>query len=137
MKTRTIILIVAIFLGAGYGAVSAFLNQNPYYTVPGEYDGLEKDMAKAWHWQPSPVWLPSYLLCKFPRNGIGITHTKSGYLFRTEAKRNTYFVISSILGAIMGAIIGGGMLFLARRRKKERGEQKGPANSGSAGATPE
>jgi hypothetical protein len=107
MKRTGMILIVAGVLGSGYGCLSAFLNQNPYdHTVT-------KD---AWHWQPSPVWLPSYLLCMFPRNGFGITHTRSGYLFRSEANRRKYFTGSTILGGFLGSVAAGIVLVATRRR---------------------
>jgi hypothetical protein len=115
MKRIGIILIVAIALGLGYGCLSGILNQNPYYPVPGEYNIPEVDMAKAWHWQPSPVWLPSYLLCKVPRNGFGITDTRSGYLFRSEADRKTYFIASTIVGGIIGCLAGCASLLIRRK----------------------
>ena len=63
MKAKTIILVAGIVLGLVYGALSALHNQNPY--------GHTVNRDAAWHWQPSAVWLPSYLLCKAPRNGLG------------------------------------------------------------------
>lgn len=108
MKRIGIILIVAIVLGSGYGCLSALMNQNPYdYTVT-------KD---AWHWQPSPVWFPSYILCKVPRNGFGITHTRSGYLFRSEVNRKAYFIASTILGGILGGVVAGLVLAVTRKRR--------------------
>ena len=118
MKRIGIIFIAGIVLGSGYGCVSAFLNQNPYYPIAGEYNVPEEDMAKAWHWQPSPVWLPSYLVCKFPPNGFGITHTKSGYLFRSEADRRAYIAASTILGGAVGCLVGCLVLAVAQMMKR-------------------
>jgi len=123
MKKTGVILALAIVLGSGYGCLSAFLNQNPYdYTVT-------KD---AWHWQPSPVWLPSYVLCKVPPNGFGITHTRSGYLFRSEADRRKYFTGSIIAGTILGLVVSGLVLLLTRRKKEESVEPSPGAYSSKA-----
>lgn len=72
-----LIVLLACLLGVAYGFVSAVQNQNPY----------DASTADAWHWQPSAVWLPSFMLCRWPPNGVGISHTRSGYLFRSEGDR--------------------------------------------------
>jgi hypothetical protein len=108
MKKKKIIK-MAIIVGLFYGCLSGFQNQNPYdHTLTTE----------AWHWQPSPIWLPSYILCKVPRNGFGITHTKSGYLFRSDANRILYIGGSTIVGGGMGYLAGWFMLFMRRGKKK-------------------
>lgn len=117
MKTIGITLIVAILLGLGYGRISAVLNQNPYYPVFGQYNVPEEDMAEAWRWQPSPIWLPSDLLCKIPTNGYGISHTRSGDLFRSKANRKKYSIANTILGAVLGGFAG--CIVLVITRKKE------------------
>ena len=127
MKRIRITLIVAIMLGLGYGLVSAMRNQNSYYPNPGESDGPRRDIAKALHWQPSPVWSPSYLLCRIPRNGFGIVHTKSGYLFRSEGNRRMYLIGSMILGGIMGCVAGA-IILVVRRMKKGYVEQLPPGD---------
>ena len=110
MKRRTIIVLAAIVTGLGYGWVSANQNHNPYYPIPGQHNVPEADMAKAWHWEPSPVWLPSYLLCKVAKhsqgNWAGITYTRSGYLFRTRSDLWIYSVAGTIIGGVTGMLVG-------------------------------
>ena len=106
MKRKTVIFAAAVLLGLTYGGLSGIQNQNPYYPVPGEFDLPHEQRSDAWHWKPSPVWLPSYLLCTVPRNGFGIRHTRSGYMFDSYADRWTYLVASTVVGAIMGSSLG-------------------------------
>jgi hypothetical protein len=96
-----------IIIGMLYGYISALNNQNPYYPVKGKNIVSDEYMSEAWHWKPSFFWLPSYILCKVPpgENGIGITHTKSGYLFRNDINRYIYISTSTFLGGIFGLII--------------------------------
>jgi hypothetical protein len=104
---KRILLLSALMVLAGtaYGWVSAAQNQNPYDN---------RTDTRAWHWQPSAVWLPSYLLCQWPRNGIGITHTRSGWLFRSEAERDFYYTASALIGGGLGGGVAG-ILLLGRR----------------------
>lgn len=106
MKRNIITLVAVVLLGAGYGCLSAFQNQNPYDPSVGK---------SAWQWQPSPVWLPSFILCKAPGN-VGIRHTKSGYLFRSQADLIVYFSASTILGGIIGGLAGCVVLLVMRRK---------------------
>lgn len=114
-------------LGLFYGYVSALHNQNPYYPVPQsaapEKFWLEIDISKcpeyasrAWNWRPSPVWLPSYLLCKVPGEpGLGISYTKSGYLFRSTGFLILYRCASTVLGGLFGFIAGMPVTIVIRR----------------------
>ena len=99
--------ILTIFAIAGfvYGIASAIYNQNPYYSHKGELLVSQTELHLAWHWEPSPIWFPSCVLCKVPRNGFGICHTKSGYLFRSEGGRVLYFAGSAVLGIAKGLTI--------------------------------
>lgn len=113
-KTRLIskCLVVGLF----YGYVSALHNQNPYYPVPKscmpqttwiQLEKCEGYIEMAWHWKPSPFWLPSYLLCNVPGGpGFGIMSTKSGYLFRSNADLILYVSSSTILGGLLGLALG-------------------------------
>lgn len=94
-----------ILIGLLYGYISAINNQNPYYPVKGRNIVSDEYRAAAWHWQPSFCWFPSYILCKIPPNGIGIAHTKSGYLFRSLMNRYLYISMSTFLGGVFGLII--------------------------------
>jgi hypothetical protein len=96
-----------LIIGLLYGYISALNNQNPYYPVRGNRDVSMNQRSLASNWKPSIFWLPSYILCKLPPGepGIGITCTKSGYLFRSDANRILYIVTSTFLGGIMGLTI--------------------------------
>jgi ABC-type nitrate/sulfonate/bicarbonate transport system permease component len=92
-----------------------------------------EEMGKAWHWQPSHVWLPSYILCVVPRNGFGISHTRSGYLFRSPATETAYTVGSTILGIGIGGLLGivvGMVTRLKRRSNKQIQPIAGKPGSG-------
>ena len=121
MKIMTICILLMI-LGGGYGFLSAIQNQNPHYSVSGDLLVSEADRVKAWSWQPSPAWLPSYLLCVLPQNGFGISHTRSGYLFRSQEKRTVYIAGSTILGVGLGCVvaIASGLIQMARRRSNRQ-----------------
>jgi hypothetical protein len=110
MKKKTVILIAAIVLGLVYGWVSAQKNHNPYYPVPGEHHVANEELHKAWHWEPSSQWLPGYLLCKVAKNTqgnwAGVTYTKSGYLFRNRFDLWVYRIACTIIGGVMGMLLG-------------------------------
>lgn len=110
---RAIALAIAcVALGTTYGWVSARANVNPYY----EPGAPPAQLGAAWDWQPSPWWLPSYLLCVVPRNGYGITHTRSGYGFHNASDRAKYSRASTALGAGFGAGAAAITLVLCRVR---------------------
>ena len=118
-KRSLAIFLGLIVLGVAYGYVSALCNRNPYYPVPaGEYSLPNEYIAKAWHWQPSPLFLPSYLLCKVPRNGFGIHETRSGFLFKSEANYSLYIRTSTILGAAIGTFIA--VILVTAEKIKEK-----------------
>ncbi len=106
MKRHLLPLIVGLVVGGLYGLLSAGANQNPWYPVPGQYNVPQEHLADAWGWQPSPFWLPSYLAAKAPGGAIGIHLTRSGYLFRNEAGKSTYYAVSIVIGVCMGALLG-------------------------------
>lgn len=106
-------IMVLIIIGSLYGFISAVRNQNPYYPAVGSQVASEEQMFKAWDWEPSPIWFPSYLLCKIAKNSQGnwaaIAYTKSGYLFRSQIERVVYFTSSTILGSLIGVALGIGV----------------------------
>jgi hypothetical protein len=122
MKTTVTICAILAILGGTYGFVSAKRNQNPYYSVSGDLLVPQEDMGKAWHWQPSPVWLPSYILCVVPRNGFGISHSRSGYLFRSQEEETAYTMGSTMLGIGVGCLlwIVVGMVVRSKRRSNKQ-----------------
>ena len=123
MRTGIVIVAVAAALGLGYGYASGLVNQNPYYPRPGEMNVAAKDWAAARHWQPSPVYLPSYLVCTVPRNGLGISHTKSGYLFRSAGDRRLYLAASALVGGVLIGVPGVAAALLVRARARRRAPQ--------------
>jgi len=118
-----------VLLGIVYGYISALNNQNPYYPVPEnalpekvwfELHQCNKYMNRAYDWQPLPFWLPSYLLCKTPKNGFAITHTKSGYLFRSYDGLYLYRFSSTILGGVMGLILAKAIIAIKTLKQKRK-----------------
>lgn len=125
-----------VLLGLVYGYISGLQNQNPYYPIPGRKECMMVDenenYHRAWDWQPSPFWLPSYLLCKVPGEGerlFGIAYTRSGYYFYSNADRFLYMCSSSILGGGIGLIIA--MAIIRIRILKQRKKQTGPVEHGA------
>jgi len=118
--TRTrLVLLVCATLGAAYGAHSAWQNRPP--------------MASAW--QPSPVWLPSYLAA---HSNLGMSYSKSAYtmnaLTPTDLSKSQqtvpgyrinsleiYYSSSVALGTGLGLGIGAGVLFAMSRWKAWKG----------------
>lgn len=123
-----------VLIGLLYGYISALHNQNPYYPVPKtaapEKFWLELMIgncpeygSRAWDWRPSPLWLSSYLLCKLPPGepGIGISYTKSGYLFRSYAGLYLYRFSSTVLGGGFGLILA--IIIINIKKDKQRKKQ--------------
>lgn len=110
------IIVIFVIAGLIYGFASAIYNQNPYYATVGSEVANKEQMFKAWHWEPSPMWIPSYLLCKMAKNSqgnwAGITYTKSGYLFSSQIERILYFAGSTVLGMVFGVVSGIGAVFI-------------------------
>ena len=100
MIMKRLILLLFVLAGAGYGFFGAMQNCNPYAGLP------RTPPEMAWHWEPSPIWITSYALCKFPRNGIGIVHTRSGYRFRDTSDKVVYFGVSTLMGVALGIAVG-------------------------------
>ena len=97
-------LVLFLAVGAGYGFLGAFFNSNPYWEP---YEGAAEKTVKqpeAWNWKPSPVWLTSYALCTWSSNGIYISYTRSGYLFRTPGDKARYYSASVTIG-VMAAVV--------------------------------
>lgn len=139
-----------VVVGLLYGYISALHNQNPYYPVPKtdapEKFWLELDIRKspqytsrAWDWRPSPLWLPSYLLCKVPPGepGIGIFWSRSGYLFRSYNGLYLYRFTSTVLGGGFGLLIAIFIIIIKkvkqRKKQTESVEPLAPTSSGKVG----
>jgi hypothetical protein len=106
LRSKLALFIAFGALGATYGFVSYLQNRNPYY----EPGASPAPIGAAWGWEPSPCWLPSYLLCVVPDNGFGITKTRSGYLFRDAAGRRKYMFGSVVIGSGMGLVVALGVV---------------------------
>ncbi len=124
-------LAILLVLGMVYGYTSSVHNQNPYYPIPGMDKVPNEKRADAWHWEPSPLWLPSYLLCKVPKNGFAITYTKSGYFFRSYFDLYLYQFTSTILGGALGLILAIIIINIqkAKQRKKQTESENSPTGS--------
>ena len=115
MRRGFVIMLVAVVTGSLYGYVSALGNQPPAYKLqPGETLSAAQRVS-AWQWMPSPTLLPSYVLCRLPPNGFGISHTRSGYVFRSEYRRLLYFSAAVAMGAGFGVISGLLCLWMMKR----------------------
>ena len=89
-------------IGAAYGFIGAWMNSNPHYEP---YYCGQPSTAEAWNWQPSPLWLTSYVLCIWADTGVGIESTKSGYFFPSLKDKHEYFRLSTLWGARLGMFI--------------------------------
>jgi len=114
MINRKAVVLGMTFAGAWYGLFSAQLNRNPHCKPSGDdlmYTAMEKSAAS--YWEPSPGWLPSYVLHKVARysggNWAGVSYTKSGYVIRTGTDMFLFFVGSAFVGAIMMWLLGLGV----------------------------
>ena len=71
MGNRPVLLLVGLtLLGAIYGYVSAKQNVNPYRASAPEIPEPAEQATQRQAWRPSPLWLPSYLVCVVPRRTI-------------------------------------------------------------------
>jgi len=116
-----------VLLGLVYGYISGLQNQNPYYPIPGGKECMMVDenenYHRAWDWQPSPFWVPSYLLCKVPGEGerlFGIAYTRSGYYFYSNADRFLYMCSSSVLGGLFGLILSIIIIYIKKANQKQK-----------------
>lgn len=120
---RPVLILAAAVVGSVYGWASGVFNRNPYREPDGEtLPAVPVDVppnVPAWSWEPSPIWLPSYLLCHTPPNGFGITRTRQGYVFKSNADRARYTAASAVIGAAMGMVVGAGIhgIRVVRRRR--------------------
>lgn len=120
---RPVLILAAAVVGSVYGWASGVFNRNPYRepdgeSLPAEPVGVPTNVP-AWSWEPSPLWMPSYLLCHTPPNGFGITRTRQGYAFKSNADRARYTAASAVIGAAMGLVVGAGIhgIRVVRRRR--------------------
>jgi len=127
MKAKHIpfLFVAALMLGLLYGYLSAYFNVDAYFGVRngGLVTDVSSEVAK-----PSPVWLPSWLLCRLRRGGLFAYPTKHGDSLRhSQMQRNDFYLISTMLGGAIAAL-----LFVIRcvvyektqRRETERGVEQ-------------
>jgi hypothetical protein len=123
---KLIILVAVILAGVCYGWVSGLFNQNPHYPEPGKSELTGPDHTRAWNWKPSPLLLPSYLVCVLPEDGYGIEKTPKGYMFRTEEDRKKYIKASAVVGGVIGLVLGLGIVIMipGKKPETENGKEK-------------
>jgi hypothetical protein len=112
-RTRLFALfLIFVAVSSLYGYVGAWGNSNPYYPGPGL---SATSFGNAIQWEPSPLWLTSYVLCKCE---VGIHHTRSGYLFLNASAESKYYLISTLLGLGFGVLTWLGTVLLLHARRK-------------------
>lgn len=89
------ILFSSLMLGALYGGASLFFN------APPRAGDIPPRGVPAAQWEPSPLWLPSFLALKL---GIGSSRTPLGYVFTGASGHALYAMVSVIFGIF---IVGG------------------------------
>lgn len=136
-----LIIILLLAAGAFYGYLSAANNTNPDPIERMEGERIPQariDAGKAW--QPSPVWLPSYLVATVWKDsrtikhgplagrqinsvGYGMTNVDGrGYAISNAMQRGKYQTASIAVGAVMGLLLAiilmlaTGMVTLRKRR---------------------
>lgn len=91
------ILFSFLMLGAVYGGASLWFDAPP---PPG--DVPPRGVAAA-QWQPSPLWLPSYIAIRLR---IGVQPSAQGYVFSSRAGR-AFFASSTIaIGILLLGTVG-------------------------------
>lgn len=111
MVNRRAIVVGMVFAGAWYGLLSAMMGRNPHYKAIGsDRVYAYEEEGPAWDWEPSPGWLPSYLLHKIAKhtgeNWAGVSYTKSGYVIRSWTDMILFFIGSAFVGALMTWLVG-------------------------------
>ncbi len=122
-KAFIVLVVATLLVGSVYGYMSAVHNRNPYYEPR-----FVEDSYGGYRWQPSPLWLPSYILCNL---SAGIAHTKSGYLFRSEADRAAYTLCSVAMGLIPGIALIVAGLFRVKLAAKRLNSVEGTKEQGT------
>jgi len=107
-------LFCGLMLGALYGGASLYFNSAP----PPGYTNPQNERAA--DWQPSPLWLPSWMLFKLQ---LGVAHTEDGYAFRSPAGHALFGSLGILIGILLGGTLGWTVGEQARRhvlRKRAR-----------------
>lgn len=91
------ILFSCLMAGAVYGGASLYFNAPP---LPGDEPPGGIPSAQ---WNPSPLWLPSYLAFKCE---LGVKRSPIGYVFSGRLGRAAYGSTSIIFGIIMLGGVG-------------------------------
>lgn len=91
------ILFTCLMLGAAYAGLGLYLDAVP----PPGYVPLGGVPASAW--EPSPLWLPGYLMVKL---GVGLRHTPEGYVFTGQLGYASFGAGAMALGILLGGCVG-------------------------------
>ncbi|MBI3830512.1 MAG: hypothetical protein HY291_13410 [Planctomycetes bacterium] len=91
------VLFSGLLLGAAYAGLALALGSPP---PPGYVTVYE---APASEWQPSPIWLPVYLLIKA---GVGVRHTPEGYVFTGQLGYALFGGGAMTVGILLGGLAG-------------------------------
>lgn len=121
-RHQNVVLIVAL-IGGTYGLIGSLVNINPY-TVKSAI-GLDEGVSidEALGWEPSPVWLPSYLTYTWH---IGVKQRKGFWYFPSPAAFALYMATSTFLGLFAFAPVGAGAHNLVRSMRDPDGSRTAP-----------
>jgi len=126
--SKPLVLVVALAAaGATYGFFSAEKNRNPVRFPDAEQgQAPPEQLARVREWHPSPVWLPSWLVCEVPRwkrsrvdpvqpqagrqelpvVGAFLENVNDrGYAFVGKNARSRYSTASMAVGAGLGILV--------------------------------
>lgn len=103
-----LIFFVWIVMGFGYGHVSARMN------IPASRPG-DDGQSRPVEWEPSAVWLPSYMLYQFH---VCVFGDKRGWLPLDGDDESRYERASQIVGGGMALIVAGIALVVRRLYNK-------------------
>ena len=125
MRTNpfALLLVGLMVVGGAYGYVSALRNANPHRIQSADPTVTAEELRAGKAWRPSPLWLPSHLVCTVPKRtasatfpsgdsieahivGYGLENRDNrGYAFSSTMKRSRYRIMSTAVGVGFGVIV--------------------------------
>ena len=91
------ILFSSIMLGSCYGGAAIYFNAPP---PPGDIPPHGVPSAQ---WEPSPLWLPSFLVIKF---NLGVKPSPLGYVYSGRSGQAIFGSVAILFGMLIFGVIG-------------------------------